>query len=250
MSRFENQIAVITGGADGLGKGIAERIASEGGTVVLFDINNDLLTKTVDEFSQQGFTTVGIRVDISSESDVEQAMKSVEDKFGRLDIMVNGAGIVGPTNTRIVDYKTEDFDKIYNINLRGAFLMTKYAIGLMEKNNYGRILLFSSMAGKDGNPFMAGYTTMKAGIIGLVKGIGKEYAKTGITVNGLAPAVIKTAMNADTAPEQMQYMIDKIPMNRLGTVEEVASIATWIVSKESSFSTGFVFDISGGRATY
>ena len=128
--------------------------------------------------------------------------------------------------------------------------MTKYALMVMKKKNYGRILLMASMAGKEGNPFMAGYTAMKAGVIGLVKGIGKEYAETGITVNGLAPAVIKTAMNDQTDPEQLAYLIGKIPMKRLGTIEEVASITAWIVSKEASFTTGFLFDVSGGRATY
>ena len=128
--------------------------------------------------------------------------------------------------------------------------MTKHAIKAMEVHNYGRILLIASIAGKEGNPGMTGYSSTKAGVIGLVKGIGKEYAQTGITVNGLAPAVIKTAFNDNTAPEQLAYMTAKIPMNRLGTVEEVASLASWIVSKEASFNTGFVFDISGGRATY
>jgi 3-oxoacyl-[acyl-carrier protein] reductase len=136
------------------------------------------------------------------------------------------------------------------VNLRGSFLMTKYAVKAMEKHNYGRILLLASIAGKEGNPFMAGYSSMKAGVIGLVKGIGKEYAKTGITINGLAPAVIKTPMNEKTAPEQLAYMTAKIPMGRLGTVEEVAALSCWIVSKEASFNTGFIFDISGGRATY
>lgn len=128
--------------------------------------------------------------------------------------------------------------------------MTKYAIKVMEKHNYGRILLLASMAGKEGNPGMAGYTSTKGGVISLVKGIGKEYATTGITINGLAPAVIKTAMNDNTAPEQLAYMIAKIPMNRLGTIEEVAKISGWIVSKDASFTTGFLYDISGGRATY
>jgi NAD(P)-dependent dehydrogenase (short-subunit alcohol dehydrogenase family) len=250
MKRFENQVAVISGGADGLGKGIAQRIATEGGKVALFDINESLLQRTVGEFKEKGLDAAGFVVDISSENAVQQAIQQAEDHFGKLDIMVNAAGIVGPTNTKITDYAVEDYDKIYGINLRGAFLMTKYAVKAMEKHNYGRILLFSSMAGKEGNPLMAGYSSMKAGVIGLVKGIGKEYAETGITVNGLAPAVIKTAMNENTAPEQLAYMTAKIPMKRLGTVEEVAAIATWIVSRESSFSTGFVFDISGGRATY
>jgi 3-oxoacyl-[acyl-carrier protein] reductase len=181
---------------------------------------------------------------------VRNSIKEVEAIHGRIDIMVNSAGIVGPTNTNITDYPVEAFDKIYAVNLRGAFLVTKYVLHAMKKNNYGRILLIASIAGKEGNPFMAGYSATKSGVIGLVKGIGKEYAETGITVNGLAPAVIKTAMNDNTDPDQMAYMTAKIPMKRLGTVEEVASIVAWIVSKEASFNTGFVFDISGGRATY
>jgi len=250
MKRFENHVAVISGGADGLGKGIGERIAMEGGKIALFDINKVLLEQTIGGFKNNGFDVEGYVVDISLESSVQQAIQQVEARFGKIDIMVNSAGIVGPTGTKITDYPVEEYDKIYGINLRGAFLMTKYAIKAMEKNNYGRILLLASIAGKEGNPFMAGYSSMKAGVIGLVKGIGKEYAQTGITVNGLAPAVIKTTMNENTAPDQLAYMTAKIPMGRLGTVEEVAAIASWIVSKEASFNTGFIFDISGGRATY
>ena len=250
MKRFKNQVAVISGGADGLGKGIASLIASEGGSLALFDINADLLEKTVANFQKEGYSVAGFKVDVSNEASVKLAIEQTEEKFGKIDIMVNCAGIVGPTNTKITDYSVEAFDKIYGVNLRGSFLMTKYAIKAMEKHNYGRILLISSMAGKEGNPGMAGYSSTKAGVIGLVKGIGKEYATSGITVNGLAPAVIKTAMNDDTAPEQLAYMLAKIPMNRLGTIDEVAKISAWIVSNESSFTTGFIFDISGGRATY
>lgn len=250
MRRFEDQVAVISGGAEGIGKGIAERLLSEGAKVILFDRNSNLLQKTLHEFSIKGFDAEGIEVDISIDDKVSKAFSQVRGKFGKIDIMVNSAGIVGPTGTKITDYSVEDFDKVYSINLRGAFLMTRYAIQLMEKHKYGRILLIASIAGKDGNPFMAGYTSMKAGVIGLVKGIGKEYAESGITINGIAPAVIKTAMNENTAPEQLAYMTEKIPMKRLGTVEEVASLASWIVSKEASFNTGFIFDISGGRATY
>ena len=250
MKRFENQVAVISGAADGLGKGIASRIASEGCNVVLFDINEKLLQQTVGDFKKLGYTAAGFVVDIASENSVKQGIDQVENRFGKIDIMVNAAGIVGPTAIKITDYRTEDFDHIYGINLKGSFLMTKYTIKVMEKNNYGRILLLASMAGKEGNPFMAGYTAMKAGVIGLVKGIGKEYAETGITINGLAPAVIKTAMNEKTAPEQLAFLTAKIPMKRLGTIEEVAAISAWIVSKESTFTTGFLFDISGGRATY
>lgn len=248
--RFENQVAVISGGADGLGKGIALRIAAEGGKVMLFDINSVLLKKSMDEMKALGYVAEGFQVDISKEESVKSAFQKVESTFGKIDVMINSAGIVGPTSTNITEYPVEEYDKIYSINLRGAFLMTKYAIAAMQKKNYGRILLIASIAGKEGNPFMCGYSSMKAGVIGLVKGIGKEYAEKGITVNGLAPAVIKTAMNENTAPEQLAYMTSKIPMKRLGTVEEVASLSCWIVSKEASFNTGFIFDISGGRATY
>ncbi|QJW90168.1 SDR family oxidoreductase [Spirosoma taeanense] len=248
--RFQNQVAIITGGADGIGKGVAKRLAAEGATVVLFDINENLLQQTVAEFNAQGHTVTGQVVDIAQERPVREAVENVAETFGRLDIMVNAAGIVGPSSTRITDYSVEEYDRVYAINLRGSFLMTKYAVDVMERNNYGRILLLASIAGKEGNPFMAGYSSMKAGVIGLVKGIGKEYAETGITVNGLAPAVIKTAMNENTAPEQLAYMTAKIPMKRLGTVNEVAAMAAWIVSAEASFTTGFVFDLSGGRATY
>lgn len=250
MQRFDGQVAIITGGASGLGKAIAKRIAGEGGTVALFDVQQALLDQTVEELLQDGGTASAHVVDIASEEQVRRAFKELVSTYGKIDVVVNSAGIVGPTNTKITEYPTEDFDQIYAVNLRGSFLMTKYAVEAMSKNNYGRILLIASIAGKEGNPGMIGYSATKAGVIGLVKGVGKEYAATGITVNGLAPAVIKTAMNADTAPETLAYMTAKIPMARLGTVEEVAAISTWIVSPESSFCTGFVFDISGGRATY
>lgn len=249
-NRFIDQVAIITGGAEGIGKGIARRIASEGATVALFDINSALLDRTVAEFVDHGYKATGYVVDISDEASVEKAVAQVAQVHQRLDIMVNSAGIVGPTSTKITDYSVDEYDRIYAINLRGAFLMTKYAIKVMEKANYGRILHMASIAGKEGNPFMVGYSSMKAGVIGLVKGVGKEYAETGITINGLAPAVIKTVLNEHTAPEQLAYMTAKIPMKRLGTVDEVAALAAWILSEEASFNTGFIFDLSGGRATY
>lgn len=248
--RFESQVALITGGADGLGKAIGSRLAAEGATVILADKSEEKLALAIAEVSKTSTTVGGLPLDIADEDAVQRVYTQVSDQFGRLDIMVNAAGIVGPTSTPIEDYSAIAFDDVYRVNLKGAFLMTKYALPLMAKRNYGRILLIASIAGKEGNPNMVGYSATKAGVIGLVKGVGKEYATKGITVNGLAPAVIKTAMNADTAPEQLKYMTDKIPMGRLGTVEEVASVASWIVSPEASFSTGFTFDISGGRATY
>ena len=250
MNRFENRVAIVTGGADGLGKGIASKIAFEGARLALFDINEDLLKQTVIELQESGFSVSGHVVDISSEDMVRQAITEVGSIHGKIDIMVNSAGIVGPTSTKITEYSTEAFDEIYQVNLKGAFLMTKYVLPQMEKNNYGRILLISSISGKEGNPGMVGYSATKSGVIGLVKGVGKEYADMGITVNGIAPAVIKTRMNENTDPEQLTYMTAKIPMGRMGTIEEVADLSAWIVSDECSFSTGFIFDISGGRATY
>lgn len=248
--RFENQVAVISGGADGLGKAIALRLSSEGAKVVLFDRNEEKLSETVALLERKGAEAMGVRLDIGDAQEVEAGYRAATGKFGRVDVVINSAGIVGPTSTSILDYTVADFDRVYQVNLRGAFLMAKYGLQVMARAGYGRLLLIASIAGKEGNPFMAGYSATKAGVIGLVKGLGKEFADKGITVNGLAPAVIKTAMNADTAPEQLAYMTSKIPMGRLGTVEEVAAMASFIVSPENSFSTGFIYDISGGRATY
>lgn len=242
--RFKNKKAIITGGADGIGKAIAQRLGSEGAHVSLFDINAEMLSAAVEELSQQGISANGQVIDINNEEQVSAAVK------GRVDILVHAAGIVGPTNTKITEYSTADYDKVIAVNLRGTFLITKYVLLEMQKTGSGRILLISSIAGKEGNPGMVGYSSSKAGMIGLVKGVAKEFATTNITINGLAPAVIKTRMNENTAPEQLQYMTAKIPMQRLGTVEEVAAMSCFIVSDENSFSTGFIYDISGGRATY
>lgn len=248
--RFKGQVAIITGGARGIGLGIGERIAREGGQVILFDVLSDDLTAAKENLSDQGLNVSTYVVDITNEMQVKNTIEEVVATYGRLDIMVNCAGVAGPNAIKITDYSYEDFRKVVDINLNGSFLMTKYSIPQMQKNNYGRILLISSIGGKEGNPGMAGYAASKSGVIGLVKGIGKEYAKTGITVNGLAPAVIATPMNLDTHPDTMKYMTDKIPMGRLGTIDETAALSCWIVSPEASFNTAFIFDLSGGRATF
>ena len=248
--RFSNKIAIITGSAEGIGKAVAYRLGKEGAILALFDLNKGLLQKTVKEFEKNGIKAKGYPLDISNETEVSKSVSQVEKEWQKIDILINSAGIVGPTSTKITNFPTAEFDRIYEVNLKGTFLITKYTLKKMEKTGIGRLLLISSMAGKEGNPGMVGYSATKAGVIGLVKGVAKEFADTNITVNGLAPAVIKTSMNENTSAEQLAYMTAKIPMKRLGTVEEVAAMACFIVSDENSFSTGFIYDISGGRATY
>ncbi|MCK0148253.1 SDR family oxidoreductase [Arenibacter sp. F26102] len=246
MKRFENQVAIIVGGARGIGKAIAERLVHEGAQVSVFDV----LKKDLAELTKQNTSITTHIVDITDEKNLQDKIQNVIKLYGRLDIMVNSAGIVGPTNTKIQEYLLEDFQKVLDINLNGAFNITKAVLPQMSKQGYGRILHVASIGGKEGNPGMAGYVASKAGLIGLIKGVGKEYANTGITVNGIAPAVIATEMNNNTEPETLKYMTAKIPMGRLGTVEEVAALVCWIVSAEATFNTGFIFDLSGGRATY
>ena len=249
--RFENQVAIVTGGADGIGKAITERLASEGAAVTIFDVNLAQSENAVGGFAEAGLRVASEIVDISDEAAVKSGIEATTaQNDGRLDIMINCAAIVGPTSTKITDVTLEDFDLGYAINLRGTFLMTKYALLAMESRDYGRILNFASIAGKEGNAGMIPYSTTKAGVIGLVKAAGKEYAETGITVNAVAPAVIRTPMVEGVDPAQVKYMTDKIPMKRCGTLEEIAALSCWIVSDESSFCTGFTFDLSGGRAVY
>ena len=248
--RFKGRVALITGAANGLGKAIAQRLGEEGASLALFDQNKELLNNTCEELRSKDIQARPYTVDVSVEEQVMSGIKQVAEDFQKIDILVHSAGIVGPTSTKITDYSTQAFDQLYTVNLKGTFLMTKYTVQHMEKNQYGRILLIASMAGKEGNPGMIGYSATKAGVIGIVKSVAKEYATSGILVNGLAPAVIRTPMNADTSPEQLAYMTAKIPMSRLGEPEEVAAMAGFMVSEENSFSTGFLYDISGGRATY
>ncbi len=249
MERFQNQVAIITGSARGIGAATALRLGQEGAKIALFDVLAAELKQTEKELSDQGIEVSSHVVDITDEASVKEAIAAVVAQWDRLDVMINCAGIAGPNAIKITEYAYEDFQRVIDVNLHGSFLMTKHSIPHMLKRNYGRILLISSIGGKEGNPGMAGYAASKSGVMGLVKGVGKEFASTGITVNGLAPAVIATPMNLDTHPDTMAYMTSKIPMGRLGTVEEVAAISSWIVSEEASFNTAFIFDLTGGRAT-
>jgi 3-oxoacyl-[acyl-carrier protein] reductase len=250
MNRFTDQVCVVTGGGSGIGKVVAHRLASEGANVFIFERVVDMGKAAADEIRSGGFTADALEVDIADEESVQSGVSHVLNTAGKLDVMINCAGIAGPTNTKILDYTTEAFDEIYQVNLRGSYLMTKYAIQPMLDQGYGRILLYSSIGGKEGNPGMCGYAATKSAVIGLVKGVGKEYAESGVTVNGLAPAVIRTPMVDACDPAMVDYMTARIPMQRTGTMDEAAAISAFIVSKECSFCTGFVFDISGGRATY
>ena len=248
--RFRGQVAIITGGASGIGAGIARRIAAEGGQAVLLDVNAEKMKLVVADLQAQSLLVDSIKADTGDEDAMRDAFQSTIERYGQLDVMVNCAGITGPTDVSIADFDTAEFDRVIRVNLRGSYLTTRYAIQHMLKRNYGRILQIASISGKEGNPGMVGYSTSKGGIIALVKAVGKEYAETGITVNALAPALIHTPLLEDATPEAVAYMSSKIPMKRLGTVEEVAALACWIVSKEATFNTGAIFDLSGGRATY
>lgn len=249
-SRFKGQVAIVTGGAGGIGKAVTGRLVAESATVVIFDREPALADEAKAELSADGFDAEFERVDIGDENSVKAGIQTVVERHGKLDVIVNCAGIAGPTNTKILDYDASSFDEIVNINLRGSYLMTKYAIQPMLDQDYGRILLYASIAGKEGNPGMCGYSATKAGVIGLVKGVGKEFSETGVTVNGIAPAVIRTPMVENADPAMVKYMTDRIPMKRTGSLEEAAAMTAFIVSSECSFCTGFVFDLSGGRATY
>jgi len=243
--RFKNQTAIITGGADGLGLHIAARLADEGARVWIADRDQEKGTAAAKKIGCE-FEPL----DVADETSVAGAFQRIHTAAERLDVMVNCAGIVGPNGMRIDEVPVSGFDQVQAVNVRGSFLTCREAVRHMLPRDYGRVLLVASIAGKEGNAGMSCYSTSKAGVIGLVKSVGKEYAETGITVNGLAPAVIRTAMVDNMEPAQVKYMTDKIPMKRCGTLDEVAATACWILSPEASFNTGFTFDLSGGRAVY
>ena len=240
-------VAIITGGADGLGFAIAERLVRKGARVALFDFNEEALQKAQRKLGEPTFVA---KVDVADRTAVGLAVEAVAEAFGRIDILINCAGITGRTNIKSHEVDLEDFNRVMRVNVNGSLNTFQAVAPHMLRQEYGRVLHFASISGKEGNAGMLAYSTSKAAVIGMTKVQGKEYAGTGLTVNAIAPAVIFTDMVAKMPPEQVKYMTDKIPMSRCGTKDEVAALCEFIVSAEASFTTGFTFDISGGRATY
>lgn len=246
-NRFANQTAVVTGGSSGLGLAIARRLHSEGAFVIVLDFSRHAFEKLTDEFGSRGLC---LEVDVTDEAKVQAAIEHVLAGRGQIDILVNSAGITGKTNIKSHLVELTDLDFVMRTNLYGPFLTSKHVLPGMLQQGYGRILHIASIAGKEGNAGMLAYSASKAAVIGLTKVQGKEYAETGITINALAPAVIQTPLVEAMPEAQVKYMTDKIPMKRCGTLEEVAAMASFIVSREASFTTGFTFDLTGGRAVY
>lgn len=240
---FNNRVAIITGGSSGLGWAISKALINSGAQVAILDLNlhPDFQNDTHVFFQH---------VDITQEDKLKEAVDTIWKKFERIDILVNSAGITGITNLKSHETSTENIRKVFEVNFMGSYFASKHVLPYMLKNNYGRILHIASIAGKEGNAGMLAYSSSKAAVIGMAKVQGKEYAETGITINALAPAVVQTPMVDMMPVEQVRYMTDKIPMKRCGTLEEVANIVLYIVSPKNSFTTGFTFDLSGGRATY
>jgi 3-oxoacyl-[acyl-carrier protein] reductase len=247
---YAGQVVVVTGAASGIGKSAAQLIAARGATVICVDLNSAGVDQVASEINAQGLTAQGAALDISDQASVMELISNLAKKHNRIDALVNCAGYPGPTGEFVENINWPDYQKVIEVNLYGAIWLTQAVLPIMKKQKYGRIVQVSSIAGKEGNPKMAPYNTAKAGLIGFVKGVAKEVAVDGITINALAPAVIATPINANTAKETLAYMISKIPAGRLGEPSEVAEIIAFMGSKACSFTTGFTFDISGGRATY
>ena len=229
--RFSGRRAVVTGGASGIGEAVAKRLAAEGGNVAVWDLNG------------------GIKVDISDFASVEKAVKETVKQIGGIDILVNSAGVTGPT-VPVAEFPIDGWQQVMAINVNGTFFTNRAVVPHMIQQDYGRIINIASIAGKEGNPNASAYSASKAAVIGFTKSLAKELARTRITVNAVTPAAVRTPIFAQMPQTHIDFMLSKIPMGRFGTVDEVASLVCWLASAECSFSTGAVFDVSGGRATY
>ena len=244
---FSNRHAVVTGGAAGIGLAVAERLIEGGASVSIWDRDQDALDAA--QSALFGKKASINRVDVTSDGEIQGAVARAMKEAGSIDILVTSAGITGP-NMSVWDYPVEEWDRVMAINLRGPFLCCRAIAPHMRAKNYGRIVNIASIAGKEGNPNASAYSASKAGVVALTKSLGKELAQTGIVVNCITPAAVRTGMFAQMTQQHIDYMLSKIPMNRFGKVEEIAALVAWLSSEECSFSTGAVFDISGGRATY
>jgi NAD(P)-dependent dehydrogenase (short-subunit alcohol dehydrogenase family) len=238
--------AVITGGATGLGYAIAQRMLASGARVTLWDRDGAAAAAACDRLGAQA---QWVAVDVADHASVVEATRQTLAQTQVVDALVNSAGITGP-NTKVWDYPVDDWARVMQVNLNGLFYCCRELVPHMRTRNYGRIVNIASVAGKDGNPNASAYSASKAGVMALTKSLGKELADTGVRVNCITPAAVKTAIFDQMSPEHIQFMLSKIPMGRFGTPEEVAAMVTWLCTEDCSFSTGAVFDLSGGRSTY
>ncbi|MBO6814331.1 MAG: SDR family oxidoreductase [Rhizobiaceae bacterium] len=240
------EVAVITGGAQGIGLACAKRMIDSGSRVSLWDIDGDLLDKAVAEL---GDAASSCRVDITDHEAVQTAADQVASELGHLSILVNSAGMAG-MNTTVDAYPVDEWNRIISLNLNGTFHTCRAAVPHMKKLGYGRIINIASIAGKEGNPNASAYSASKAAVIGFTKSLGKELADVDIAANCITPAAAKTRIFDQMTQEHIDYMLSKVPRGRFVKVEEIASLVCWLASRENSFTTAGVFDISGGRATY
>ncbi|MCC6869069.1 MAG: SDR family oxidoreductase [Burkholderiales bacterium] len=244
---FEGRTAVVTGGAAGIGLAVAQRFVQSGARVALWDRDAQALAKAA---AALGPGTVTQAFDVADASAVEQAAAATASAFGdRIDALVCSAGIAGPNKTTW-EFPIDEWRRVFDINVHGVFYCNRAVVPVMMKGGYGRIVNIASIAGKEGNPNASAYSASKAAVIGLTKSLGKELAKTGICVNCITPAAVRTAIFDQITQQHIDYMLSKIPMGRFGTVDEIAAMVCWLASEDCSFSTGAVFDLSGGRATY
>jgi NAD(P)-dependent dehydrogenase (short-subunit alcohol dehydrogenase family) len=243
---FRDRHAVVTGGATGLGFAIAQRLVASGGRVTVWDRDEPAAARAAREL---GPGNAHVRVNVANEVSVRTAVQATLAREPRIDALINSAGITGP-NTKVWDYPVDAWREVLDVNVTGLFLCCREVVPAMRSAGYGRIVNIASVAGKDGNPNASAYSASKAAVIALTKSLGKELADTAIRVNCVTPAAVKTAIFDQMSPEHIQFMLSKIPMGRFGTPEEIAALVGWLCTEECSFSTGAVFDLSGGRSTY
>ena len=245
---FENRVAIITGGGQGIGLTVAERMLQHGGSVAIWDRDQKLLDALTAKYGADG-KVLAINADIGSIESVDAAVKAVLARFGKIDILVNNAAIVGP-NANTWEYPPQAFADVVHIGLVGTFYVCRAVVPHMIEKNYGRIVNLSSVAGKEGNPGAPAYSSTKAGVLALTKSLGKELAKYNIAVNAVTPAVAKTTMALSQAPDFLAMILSKIARGRMLELSEAASMICWLATEENSFTTASTFDLSGGRATY